>query len=33
MFTYYLWIKAVKTGSIYWGAWTALSYFYMVKKY
>ena len=31
MFTYYLWIKSVKTGSIYWAAWTALSYFYMVS--
>ena len=31
MFTYYLWIKAVKTGSVYWGACTALSYFYMVS--
>lgn len=33
MFTYYLWIKAVKTGSIYWAAWTALSYFYMVSAW
>ena len=32
MFTYYLWIKAVKTGSVYWAVWTALSYFYMVRK-
>ena len=31
MFTCYLWIKSVKTGSIYWAAWTALSYFYMVS--
>ena len=31
MFTYYLWIKAVKTGSMYWAAWTALSYFYMAS--
>ena len=31
MFTYYLWIKSVKTGSIYWAAWTALSYFYMAS--
>jgi len=30
MFTYYLWIKSVKTGSMYWAAMTALSYFYMV---
>merc|ERR1711874_444115 len=33
MFTYYLWIKAVKTGSVYWGAWTALAYFYMVSAW
>jgi len=33
MFTYYLWIKAVKTGSVYWGAWSALSYFYMVSAW
>jgi dolichyl-diphosphooligosaccharide--protein glycosyltransferase len=33
MFTYYLWIKAVKTGSIYWGICTALSYFYMVSAW
>ena len=33
MFTYYLWIKAVKSGSIYWAAWTALSYFYMVSAW
>merc|ERR1711936_1476366 len=33
MFTYYLWIKSIKTGSIYWAAWTALSYFYMVSAW
>merc|ERR1711970_743221 len=33
MFTYYLWIKAVKTGSVYWGACTALAYFYMVSAW
>merc|ERR1712045_965160 len=33
MFTYYLWIKSVKTGSVYWAAWTALSYFYMVSAW
>merc|ERR1719471_1166129 len=33
MFTYYLWIKAVKTGSMYFGAWTAMSYFYMVSAW
>lgn len=29
-FTYYLWVKSVKTGSIFWSCMTALSYFYMV---
>jgi len=33
MFTYYLWIKAVKTGSIYWATWCALAYFYMVSAW
>merc|ERR1739838_311292 len=33
MFTYYLWIKAVKTGSMFWGAWTAMAYFYMVSAW
>lgn len=33
MFTYYLWIKAVKTGTVMWGALTALSYFYMVSAW
>merc|ERR1712227_455774 len=33
MFTYYLWIKAVKTGSVFWGSWTALAYFYMVSAW
>merc|ERR1711953_1177192 len=33
MFTYYLWIKAVKTGSVYWGSWTALAHFYMVSAW
>ncbi len=33
MFTYYLWIKSVKTGSVYWAAWAALSYFYMVSAW
>ena len=32
MFTYYLWIKSVKTGSIYWAAICALAYFYMVSQ-
>uniref|UniRef100_A0A8C6JQJ2 Dolichyl-diphosphooligosaccharide--protein glycosyltransferase subunit STT3A n=1 Tax=Melopsittacus undulatus TaxID=13146 RepID=A0A8C6JQJ2_MELUD len=29
LLTYYMWIKAVKTGSIYWAAMCALAYFYM----
>ncbi|CAL8103791.1 unnamed protein product [Calicophoron daubneyi] len=33
MFTYYLWIKAVKTGSVFWAAACALSYFYMVSAW
>ncbi|XP_063987841.1 dolichyl-diphosphooligosaccharide--protein glycosyltransferase subunit STT3B isoform X1 [Diachasmimorpha longicaudata] len=32
-FTYYLWVKSVKTGSIFWAAMTALSYFYMVSAW
>lgn len=31
LFTYYTWIKAVKTGTIYWSTLAALAYFYMVK--
>jgi hypothetical protein len=33
VFTFYLWIKAVKLGSIFWGAWTALFYGYMVSAW
>ncbi|QIW97175.1 hypothetical protein AMS68_002693 [Peltaster fructicola] len=33
VFTFYLWIKAVKIGSITWGALTALSYGYMVSAW
>lgn len=33
MFTYYLWIKAVKTGSVFWATWCALIYFYMVSAW
>lgn len=33
MFTYYLWIKSVKSGSVYWSALTALSYLYMVSAW
>lgn len=31
LLTYYMWIKAVKTGSIYWSSICALAYFYMVS--
>ncbi|KAK2576418.1 hypothetical protein KPH14_005754 [Odynerus spinipes] len=33
LFTYYMWIKAVKTGEIYWATWAALAYFYMVSSW
>merc|ERR1712137_913670 len=33
IFTYYLWIKAVKTGSMMWAACCSLSYFYMVSAW
>lgn len=33
VFTFYLWIKAVKKGSIMWGALTALFYGYMVSAW
>lgn len=33
MFTFYLWIKAVKTGSMLYGVATALFYFYMVAAW
>lgn len=32
-FTYYLWVKSVKTGSVFWASLTALSYFYMVSAW
>ena len=32
MFTYFLWIRSVKTGSVFWSSCTALSYFYMVRR-
>ncbi|KRZ08965.1 Dolichyl-diphosphooligosaccharide--protein glycosyltransferase subunit STT3B, partial [Trichinella zimbabwensis] len=32
-FTYFLWIKSVKTGSIFWSLMTALSYSYMVSAW
>ncbi|OMH83924.1 Dolichyl-diphosphooligosaccharide-protein glycosyltransferase subunit stt3, partial [Zancudomyces culisetae] len=33
VFTFYLWTKAVKRGSMFYGALTALSYFYMVSAW
>jgi len=32
-FTYFLWIKAMKSGSIMWATFCALSYFYMVSAW
>ncbi|XP_075158518.1 catalytic subunit 3B of the oligosaccharyltransferase complex [Haematobia irritans] len=32
-FTYFLWVRAVKTGSVFWSAGAALSYFYMVSAW
>ena len=31
LLTYWTWIKAVKTGSVYWAAMCAIAYFYMVN--
>lgn len=31
LFTYLLWVKSVKTGSVFWSTLCALAYFYMVK--
>ena len=33
LLTYTLWIKSVKTGSIYWASGCALAYFYMVSSW
>uniref|UniRef100_F1KWN4 Dolichyl-diphosphooligosaccharide--protein glycosyltransferase subunit STT3A n=1 Tax=Ascaris suum TaxID=6253 RepID=F1KWN4_ASCSU len=33
LFTYYLWIKAVKTGILYWAVLCSLAYFYMVSSW
>ncbi|CAG0924217.1 unnamed protein product, partial [Notodromas monacha] len=33
LFTYYTWIKAVKTGSLSWSVICALAYFYMVSSW
>ncbi|XP_032807587.1 dolichyl-diphosphooligosaccharide--protein glycosyltransferase subunit STT3B [Petromyzon marinus] len=32
-FTYYLWVKSVKTGSVFWSTCCCLSYFYMVSAW
>ena len=32
LLTYYLWIKSVKTGQIYWAALCSMAYFYMVSS-
>ncbi|CAD6188574.1 unnamed protein product [Caenorhabditis auriculariae] len=32
-FTYFLWVKSLKTGSVTWAALCALSYFYMVSAW
>uniref|UniRef100_A0A8C3GU23 dolichyl-diphosphooligosaccharide--protein glycotransferase n=1 Tax=Corvus moneduloides TaxID=1196302 RepID=A0A8C3GU23_CORMO len=32
-FTYYLWVKSVKTGSVFWTICCCLSYFYMVSAW
>ena len=31
LLTYYMWVKSVKTGSIFWSTLCALAYFYMVS--
>ncbi|KAF7996676.1 hypothetical protein HCN44_002322 [Aphidius gifuensis] len=33
LFTYYMWIKAVKSGTILWSTCAALAYFYMVSSW
>ncbi|KAA3674375.1 dolichyl-diphosphooligosaccharide---protein glycosyltransferase [Paragonimus westermani] len=33
MFTYYLWIKSIKSGSVFWSTGCALAYFYMVSAW
>jgi dolichyl-diphosphooligosaccharide--protein glycosyltransferase len=33
VFTFYLWIKAIKNGSVMWAAFCALFYFYMVSAW
>ena len=31
MCTYWLWVKSVKTGSVFWAVACSISYFYMVS--
>lgn len=33
LFTYFLWIKSVKTGSIFWSTLCSIAYFYMVRTW
>ncbi|KAL5277580.1 STT3A family protein [Megaselia abdita] len=33
LLTYYMWIKAVKTGSMFWATMSSLAYFYMVSSW
>jgi dolichyl-diphosphooligosaccharide--protein glycosyltransferase len=33
LLTYYMWIKSVKTGKIFWASLAALAYFYMVSSW
>lgn len=33
LLTYFMWIKSVKTGAIFWSAMTSLAYFYMVSSW
>jgi len=33
LFTYAMWIKAIKTGSVFWAAICSLAYFYMVSSW
>jgi len=33
LLTYYMWIKAVKTGGLFWSTMAALAYFYMVSSW
>ncbi|KAG5440822.1 hypothetical protein PCK2_000121 [Pneumocystis canis] len=33
MTTFYLWVKAIKTGRVFWGSLTAFFYFYMVSSW